>query len=89
MNRSKKVLILTCSHGSGHKMVSAALKDAFEQKAAPLLFVICSMRPTGSSIPLSKNPISFPIISAAPFTKKCTTIWKGMLTANSYTDSGH
>ena len=32
MNRSKKVLILTCSHGSGHKMVSAALKDAFEQK---------------------------------------------------------
>lgn len=32
MNRNKKVLILTCSHGSGHKMVSAALRDTFEKQ---------------------------------------------------------
>ncbi|MEG0377312.1 MAG: glycosyltransferase [Eubacterium sp.] len=31
MNTKKRILILTCSHGSGHKMVSAALKNVLEK----------------------------------------------------------
>lgn len=30
MSQSKRILILTCSHGSGHQMVAASLKDGFE-----------------------------------------------------------
>ncbi|MEG0074750.1 MAG: glycosyltransferase [Eubacterium sp.] len=32
MNTKKRILILTCSHGSGHKMVSQSLKNTFDQK---------------------------------------------------------
>jgi len=30
MSKPKRILILTCSHGSGHQMVAASLKDCFE-----------------------------------------------------------
>jgi processive 1,2-diacylglycerol beta-glucosyltransferase len=30
MSQSKRILILSCSHGSGHKMVAASLKESFE-----------------------------------------------------------
>lgn len=30
MSLSKRILILSCSHGSGHKMVAASLKEGFE-----------------------------------------------------------
>jgi len=30
MSQPKRILILTCSHGSGHQMVAASLKDGFE-----------------------------------------------------------
>ena len=32
MFEPKKILILTCSHGSGHKMVAQTLKESFEAR---------------------------------------------------------